>query len=98
MNCDGVIWNYRDEDEDEDEDEDLQIICLGSNSDSAINCHPSISQVGRLINVYDVPWVDVILDVLSADISWWTLKILRCSSRTIGELSLETRQNSKHLS
>ena len=60
---------------------------LGLNPDPAINCHPSVSQAGPFINVCAVPRIDIKLDVPSAGISWWTLKIPLCPSQREGELS-----------
>jgi len=44
-----------------------------------------------------IPQMDVKMGILSASISWWTLKIPRCHLQRVGDLSLAPRPNSKFL-
>ena len=47
---------------------------LDCHPDSAMNCHPGVSQTGGFIHVCAVLRMDVKLGVPSAGISWWTSK------------------------
>ena len=46
---------------------------LGLNPDSAINCHPGVSQAGRFINVCVVSQMDIKPGILSAGTSYFVL-------------------------
>ena len=55
---------------------ELSSLCL--NLDSAVNCHPGVSQAGRGINVCAAPRSGMKLHFPFADIRWWMLKISWC--------------------
>ena len=71
-----------------------QLSSLGSNPDLAINCHFSVSQAGWFNNLCVIPRTIVKLGVPSGGISRWTLKIPRCPSQRVDELSPTPRPNS----
>ena len=59
----------------------FELCSPGSNLDPCINCHLSVSQAGRFINVRAVPLMDINLGILCAGTSLWTLKIPQCPSQ-----------------
>uniref|UniRef100_A0A8C4R5Q7 Uncharacterized protein n=1 Tax=Eptatretus burgeri TaxID=7764 RepID=A0A8C4R5Q7_EPTBU len=52
-----------------------ELSSLRSNLGPATNCHSGVSQAGQYTNKCAVRRTDVTLGVLSASLSWWTLKI-----------------------
>ena len=75
-----------------------ELSSFGLNPGLTINCHPGVSQAGRIhISVCAVPRVRVKLGVPSASIGWYLLKIPQCPSRRVGELSSAPWPNYKFL-
>ena len=59
--------------------------------------YPGVLQAGWFINVCAVPRMGIKLDVPSAGMNWWTLKIPQCASRRVGKLTPTPWTNYKYL-